>query len=96
MKKLALWHEKKPLNPSAQDLKIQWEIQFSTFFVVGQNAPKFFFTIEIWTFSFQNCFRNQFWTFGSGQTENTANMYLRIFSFTTSPRPKLILKAVLK
>ena len=77
---------KNPLNPSAQDLKIQWEIQFSTFFVVGQNAPKFFFTIEIWTFSFQNCFQNQFWTSGSGQTENTQ---IRICVFSVWPLPEV-------
>jgi hypothetical protein len=29
------------------------------------------FRIEIWTFSFQICFKNQFSTSGSGQTENT-------------------------
>ena len=36
----ALAWEKKPLNPSAQDLKIQWETQFSIFLVVDQSAPK--------------------------------------------------------
>ena len=70
---------KKTLSFSAQDLQIRWESQFSTFFVVvDQNAP-FIFTIEIWTFSFQNCFWNQFWTSGSGQTEN---MQLRTCIFS--------------
>ena len=38
VKKLALWHDKITLNPSAQDLKTKLEIQFSTF-LGGQNAP---------------------------------------------------------
>ena len=29
------------------------------------------FRLEIWTFSFQICLWNQFWTLGSGKTENT-------------------------
>ena len=28
------------MNPSAQDLRIQWEIHFFTFLNIGQNAPK--------------------------------------------------------
>ena len=36
--------------------------------------------IEIWTFSCQIFFRNQFLTLGSGQTENYANMRCHIFS----------------
>ena len=34
--------------------------------------------IEIWKFLFQNPFRNQFWTLGSGQRENTQ---LRVFPY---------------
>ena len=52
-------------------LKIQWEIRFWTFFCDDRNAPKKKFRIEIWTFSFEICFRNQFRTSGSGQTEIT-------------------------
>ena len=33
---------KKNPKPFAQDLKIQWEIQFLTFLFVDQNAPNFF------------------------------------------------------
>ena len=36
------------------------------------------FGIKIWTFSFQNSFQNQFWTSGSGQTEN---MQIRICAY---------------
>ena len=58
--------------PSAiENLKIQWKIHFLTFLNTDRNAPKKKFRIEIWTFSFQNCFKNQFSTSGSGQTENT-------------------------
>ena len=41
------------------------------FFCCWSKRSKKNFTIEIWTFSFQNCFQNQFWTLRSGQTENT-------------------------
>ena len=51
-------------------LKLQWEIHFWTFFVMIETLQKKF-RIEIWTFSSQICFRNQFWTSGSGQTKNT-------------------------
>ena len=60
------------------NFKIQWEINFLTFLYVGQNFSKTKFKIEIWTFSFQICFRNQFWTLGSGQTENTQ---IRVFAY---------------
>ena len=52
--------------------------------------------MKICTFSFQICFRNQFLTFGSGQTENTQ---ICIFVYTLIhhfPKSKLILKADLK
>ena len=71
-------------------LKIQWEIHFFTFLNTDQNAPKRKFRIEIWTFSFQICFKNQFSTSGSGPTENTQ------IRLTTSRSPKLIQKANLK
>ena len=56
--------------------KIQWEIHFFTFLNTDQNAPKKKFRIEIWTFSFQICFKNKFLTSGSGPTENT---HIRVF-----------------
>ena len=49
--------KKTPLNPSAQDLKIQWEIQFSTFFVVGQNAPNFFLELKYGPSHFKTAFK---------------------------------------
>ena len=52
------------------------------------NAQFFCFIIEIWTFSFQNCFQNQFLTSGSGQTENVRIWYvnqMRIFSVLPLP-----------
>ena len=42
---------------------------FSNFFSFYRNAPNFFCIIQIWTFSFQNCFQNQLLTSGSCQTE---------------------------
>ena len=65
------------------------------FFSTEQNAKQKI-RIEVWTFSFQICFWNQFLTLQSGQTENTQNAYLRIFSLITSKNQKLILKADLK
>ena len=32
--------KKKPCNPSAEDLKIQWEINFLTFLITDQNTKK--------------------------------------------------------
>ena len=63
--------------------KIQWEIHFLTFLNTDRNAPKKIFRIEIWTFSFQICFKNQFST-------------LCIFRFTTSQSQKLTFKTDLK
>ena len=56
------------------------------FFVCWSKRSKKKFTIEIWTFSFQNCFQNQFWTSGSGQTENTQ---IRICVFSVWPLPEV-------
>ena len=69
-----------PLPLAKQDLKIQWEINFLTFFNTDRNAP-IFLRIEIWTFSFQICFRKQFSTSGSGRTENTQVCVLANFQF---------------
>ena len=54
--------------------------------------PKLFkkkFRIEIWTFSFQICFRNQFSTSGSGQTENTQIRVFAYFQFDHFPKSKI-------
>ena len=68
-------------------LKIQWEIHFFTFFLYWPKLFKKKFRIEIWAFSFQICFQNQFSTSGSGQTENT-----QIRVFLVWPLPKADLK----
>ena len=47
------------------------------------------FRIEIWTFSFQICFKNQFWTSGSGQTENTRICVYVYFQFDHFPKSKI-------
>ena len=54
------------------------------------------FRLEIWTFSFQICFKNKFSTSGSGQTEKHIYAYTCVFSLTTSRSWKLIFKADLK
>ena len=68
--------------------KIQWEIHFLTFLNTGQNSKKKFI-IELWTFSFQICFQNQFWTSGSGQTENTRIRVYVYFQFDRFPKSKI-------
>ena len=70
-------------------LKIQWEIHFFTFLNIDRNAPKKKFRIEIWTFSFQICFQNQFSTSGSGQTENTRIREYVYFQFDHFPKSKI-------
>ena len=65
-------------------LKIQWKILFLLFLNHGQNSSKKNL-IEIWTFSFQICFRNQFSTSGSGQTESTQIRVFAYFQFDHFP-----------
>jgi hypothetical protein len=73
-------------------LKIQWEIHFLTFFKYWPKRSKKIFKIEIWTFSFQLGFQNQFSTSGSGQTEN---MQLSVFAYFQSDHfPKLFWKQI--
>ena len=47
------------------------------------------FRIEIWIFSFQFCFKNQFSTLGSGQTENTHIREYVYFQFDHFPKSKI-------
>jgi hypothetical protein len=77
-------------------MKIQCEIHFFTFFVnTDRNAPKKFRT-EIWTFSFQICFRNQCSTSGSGQTEKTQIRVVAYLQFDHFPKSKIDSKTDLK
>ena len=72
--------KKKTQRRSNHFLKIQWEIHFLTLF---KYWPKLFnkkIRTEIWAFSFQICFRNQFLTLGGGQTE-TENTKIRVFVY---------------
>ena len=69
--------------------KIAQEFYFLTFLNIGQNSLKKKFRIEIWTFSFQICFRNQVWTSGSGQTENTRIRVHMYFQFDLFPKSKI-------
>ena len=62
------------------------------FFYFFQYWPKLFkkeFRIEIWAFSFQICFRNQFLTSGSGQTKNTHLRVFVYFPFNHFLKPKI-------
>ena len=43
----------------------------------------------MWTLSFQICFRNQFSTSGSGQTENTQIYVFAYFQFDHFPKSKI-------
>ena len=61
---------------------------FLTFLNTDQNAPKKI-EIEIWIFSFQICFKNQFSTSGSGQTENTRICEDVYFQFDHFPKSKI-------
>ena len=45
--------------------------------------------MKIWTFSFQICFWNQFWTLGSGQTENMQICVFVYFQFDHFPKFKI-------
>ena len=47
------------------------------------------FRIDIWTFSFQICFKNQFLNLGSGQTENTRIRVYMYFQFDHFPKSKI-------
>ena len=84
-----LYLENYPLPLAEQDLKIQWEIHFLTFLNTDRNAPQKKFRIEMWTFSFQNCFKNQFSTLGSGQTENSRIREYVYFQFDHFPKSKI-------
>ena len=68
------------LRRSNHFLKIQWKIHFWLFEILTKTLRNFFF-IEIWTFSLQICFQNQFWTAGSGQTEYTQIRAFAYFQF---------------
>ena len=46
----------------------------------------------MWTFSFQICFKNQFSTLGSGQTENTRIRVYVYFQFDHFPKSKIEFK----
>ena len=81
-----------PLPEQHHFFKIQWEIQFLTFLMLSKTLKKKFRT-EIWKFSFQICFQNQFSTSGSGQTENTQIPIFAYVQFDHFPKSKLILKA---
>ena len=72
------------------------ESPFLDFFKYWPKRSKKKFRIEIWTFSFQICFQNQFSTLGSGQTENTRIREYVYFQFDHLPKSKIDFKADLK
>ena len=57
---------------------------FSYLFSFHLNAPKLFFRMEIWTFSFQNCFENQFLTLGSENMQISVFAYFQFDNFLKS------------
>ena len=62
---------------------------FFDFLNTDRNAPKNKFRIEIWTFSFEICFKNQFLTSGSCQTEKTRICEYLYFQFDHFPKTKI-------
>ena len=84
----------KTLPWSNHFLKIQWKVHFLSFLNTDRNAPKKKFRIEIWTFSFQICFKNQFSTSGSGHTENTCIREYVYFQFDHFPKSKIYFESI--
>ena len=64
------------------------ENQFFGVFLLTETLQKQI-RIELWTFSFQICFWNQFSTSGSGQTENTQIPVFFYFPFDHFPKSKI-------
>ena len=65
------------------------ENPFFDFLNTDRNAPKKKFRVEIWTFSFQIYFKNQFLTSGNGQTENARIRVYVYFQFHQFPKSKI-------
>ena len=72
------------INPGTLPRKI-WKYNgksiFWLFKILTETLQQKKFRIKIWTFSFQICFKNQFSTSGSGQTENTRIRVYVYFQF---------------
>ena len=85
---------KKTLNPSAQDVKIQWEIKFSTFCCWSKCSKKIY--NRNMDLLISKLLSKSILDVGKWSNWKYANTYLHIFSLTTSGSPKLISKAVLK
>ena len=83
----------KTLPRSNHFLKVQWEIHFFHFLKYWPKLFKKKIRIEIWRFSFQICFQNQFLTSGSGRTENTQIRIFAYFSFDHFPKSKIYSKS---
>ena len=62
---------------------------FFDFFKYWPKLLKKKFRLKIWTFSFQVCLWNKFWTLGSGQTENTQIHVFAYFPFDHFPKSKI-------
>ena len=62
---------------------------FFDFFKYWPKRSKKKFRIEIWTFSFQICFLNQFLTLESRQTENMQIRVFAYFQFDNFPKSKI-------
>ena len=72
--------KKKTLKPSAQDLKIQ--------FLLVKTLQKKIYNRNM-DLLISNCFQNQFWTSGSGQTVNTRKYVFAYFQFDHFPKSKI-------
>ena len=86
--------KKKPRDPSAQDLKIQWEIHFFTFLNIDRNAPKKIQNRKYIRLYEKNAFG---FNFGPREVPKLENMHFHFHAFSgwgTSRGPKLNPKAV--
>ena len=63
-------------------------IHFLTFLILTETLH-FFFRMVIWTFTIEICFRNQFFTLGTGHTENMQIRVFVYFQFDHLPKLKI-------
>ena len=77
---------KKPLNLSAQDLKTQWEIQFSTFFVLVKTLRIFFFYNRNIDLLISNLLSISIMDIGKWSNWKYTQIHIRVFSVWPLPQ----------
>ena len=76
---------KKPPKPFLARFENTMGNLIFNFFCCWSNCSEFFLQCK-WTFSFQNCFPNLFWTLGCAQTENTCKYVFAYFQYDHFPK----------